>query len=41
LQVLVDDPSKLEAIRDRESDITKERIQMLLKAGRISHHIFD
>lgn len=33
VQVLVDDPSKLEAIRERESDITKERIQMLLRAG--------
>lgn len=26
-QVLVDDPTKLEQIRDREADITKERIQ--------------
>lgn len=33
VQVLVEDPSKLEKIRERESDITKERIQMLLKAG--------
>lgn len=33
VQVLVSDPSKLEAIRERESDITKERIQMLLNAG--------
>jgi len=27
------DPSKLEGIRERESDIIKERIQMILKAG--------
>ncbi|XXQ37910.1 T-complex protein 1 subunit alpha [Plasmodiophora brassicae] len=33
VQVLVNDPSKLEAIRERESDITKERIMMLLNAG--------
>lgn len=26
-QVLVSDPKELEKIRDRESDITKERIQ--------------
>jgi len=31
--VLVTDPTKLEAIRDRESDITKERIQKILSAG--------
>jgi len=33
VQVLVDDPDQLEAIRDRESDITKERIQKILAAG--------
>lgn len=27
------DPEKLEAIRDREADITKERVQKLLAAG--------
>ena len=33
VQVLVDDPDQLDAIRDRESDITKERIQKILNAG--------
>ncbi len=33
VQVLVTDPNELEAIRDRESDITKERIQKILDAG--------
>jgi len=33
VQVIVDDPSKLEAVRQREADITKERIQMILNAG--------
>merc|ERR1711994_401511 len=33
VQVLVSDPEKLEAIRDRESDITKERIKKILDAG--------
>eukprot|EP00475_Leptophrys_vorax_P035103 TRINITY_DN574_c0_g1_i2.p1 TRINITY_DN574_c0_g1~~TRINITY_DN574_c0_g1_i2.p1 ORF type:complete len:456 (-),score=164.05 TRINITY_DN574_c0_g1_i2:397-1737(-) len=33
VQVLVNDPRKLEAIRDREADITKDKIQLLLKAG--------
>jgi T-complex protein 1 subunit alpha len=33
LQVLVTDPKELEAIRQRESDITKERIQKILDAG--------
>lgn len=33
VQVLVNDPRKLEAIRDREADITKEKIDLLLKAG--------
>ena len=33
VQVLVDDPDQLEKIRDRESDITKERIQKILNAG--------
>ncbi|KAK4308242.1 hypothetical protein Pmani_007734 [Petrolisthes manimaculis] len=33
VQVLVNDPSKLEAIRQREADITKERIEKILKTG--------
>ncbi|CAL9206580.1 unnamed protein product [Musa hybrid cultivar] len=33
VQVLVTDPRELEKIREREADITKERIQKLLKAG--------
>lgn len=33
VHVLVNDPAKLEAIRQRESDITKERIEKILKAG--------
>ena len=33
IQVLVDDPEKLEAIRDREADITKERIKKILDSG--------
>merc|ERR1712066_969474 len=33
VQVLVSDPEKLEAIRDREADITKERIKKILSAG--------
>ncbi len=33
MQVLVDTPAELEKIRDRESDITKERIQKILRAG--------
>merc|ERR1712218_659626 len=33
VQVLVDDPDQLEAIRDRESDITKERINKILATG--------
>ncbi|EIE25510.1 T-complex protein 1 [Coccomyxa subellipsoidea C-169] len=33
IQVLIDDPKELEKIRDRESDITKERIQKVLDAG--------
>lgn len=33
VQVLVSDPEKLEAIRDREADITKERVQKILAAG--------
>jgi hypothetical protein len=32
-QVLVTDPKELEAIRQRESDITKERVQKILDAG--------
>jgi T-complex protein 1 subunit alpha len=33
LQVLVTDPAELERIRQRESDITKERIHKILAAG--------
>ncbi|KAK9810134.1 hypothetical protein WJX72_005428 [[Myrmecia] bisecta] len=33
VQVLVTDPKELERIRERESDITKERIQKILAAG--------
>ncbi|KAA3672611.1 T-complex protein 1 subunit alpha [Paragonimus westermani] len=33
VQVVVSDPEQLEAIRNRESDITKERIQKILAAG--------
>jgi len=33
VQVLVTDPKELEAIRQRESDITKERVQKILDAG--------
>ncbi|KJE88935.1 T-complex protein 1 subunit alpha [Capsaspora owczarzaki ATCC 30864] len=33
VNVLVDDPDKLEAIRQREADITKERIQKILATG--------
>ena len=33
VQVLVDNPAELEKIRERESDITKERIQKVLDAG--------
>ncbi|XP_064652622.1 T-complex protein 1 subunit alpha-like [Lineus longissimus] len=33
VQVIVSDPSKLEAIRARESDITKERIQKIIATG--------
>ncbi|EDO39756.1 predicted protein, partial [Nematostella vectensis] len=33
VSVVVDDPEKLEAIRKRESDITKERIQKILASG--------
>ncbi|XP_020082712.1 T-complex protein 1 subunit alpha isoform X1 [Ananas comosus] len=33
VQVLVTDPRELEKIRQREADITKERIEKLLKAG--------
>ncbi|XP_076326999.1 T-complex protein 1 subunit alpha-like [Tachypleus tridentatus] len=33
IQVLITDPEKLEAIRKRESDITKERIEKILAAG--------
>ncbi|XP_078033062.1 chaperonin containing TCP1 subunit 1 [Augochlora pura] len=33
VEVLITDPEKLEAVRQRESDITKERIQKILSAG--------
>ncbi|XP_041465037.1 T-complex protein 1 subunit alpha-like [Lytechinus variegatus] len=33
VHVIVDDPEKLDAIRQRESDITKERIQKILDTG--------
>ena len=33
VQVVVTDPKKLEDIRQREADITKERIQMILNSG--------
>ena len=33
LQVLVSDPKELDKIREREFDITKERIQKILDAG--------
>eukprot|EP00096_Caligus_rogercresseyi_P016103 TRINITY_DN864_c0_g1_i1.p1 TRINITY_DN864_c0_g1~~TRINITY_DN864_c0_g1_i1.p1 ORF type:complete len:554 (+),score=252.40 TRINITY_DN864_c0_g1_i1:105-1766(+) len=33
IQVLVTDPAELEAIRDREADITKERIAKIIEAG--------
>ncbi|XP_038982489.1 T-complex protein 1 subunit alpha [Phoenix dactylifera] len=33
VQVLVTDPRELEKIREREADITKERIEKILKAG--------
>lgn len=33
VQIVVDDPNKLDAIRERESDITKETIMKILNAG--------
>lgn len=33
VQVLVSDPAELEKIRERESDITRERIQKIIDAG--------
>jgi len=33
VQVVVNDPSKVEAIKQREADIIKERIEMIMKAG--------
>ena len=33
VQVVVDDAKKIEEIKQRESDIIKERIQLILKAG--------
>ncbi|QHN78875.1 T-complex protein 1 subunit alpha [Arachis hypogaea] len=33
VQILVTDPREFEKIRQREADMTKERIEKLLKAG--------
>ncbi|PVD32496.1 hypothetical protein C0Q70_07935 [Pomacea canaliculata] len=33
VQVLIEDPTKLDGVRQRESDITKERIQKILSTG--------
>ena len=33
VEVLITDPEKLEAVRQREMDITKERVQKILNAG--------
>eukprot|EP01012_Entosiphon_sulcatum_P012777 TRINITY_DN1806_c0_g1_i1.p1 TRINITY_DN1806_c0_g1~~TRINITY_DN1806_c0_g1_i1.p1 ORF type:complete len:567 (+),score=148.12 TRINITY_DN1806_c0_g1_i1:172-1701(+) len=33
VQIIIDDPNELEAIRRREIDITKERVQKMLAAG--------
>nr|KAG5686369.1 hypothetical protein BaRGS_003370 [Batillaria attramentaria] len=33
VQVLIEDPTKLDGVRQRESDITKERIQKIIAAG--------
>ena len=33
IQIVVDNPDKLDAIRDRESDLTKETIKKILNAG--------
>ena len=33
MQVLVDNPDNLEKIRERESDLTKERINLILATG--------
>lgn len=33
VSVLVDDPTKLTAIQDREASLTRERIEMILKSG--------
>ena len=33
VQVVVEDPEKLEGIRKREADITKEKIEKILGAG--------
>ncbi|XP_060587689.1 T-complex protein 1 subunit alpha-like [Ruditapes philippinarum] len=33
VQVLIEDPSQLELVRQRESDITKERIEKILSSG--------
>lgn len=33
VQIICDDPTKIEAMRQRECDITKEKVQMILNAG--------
>lgn len=33
IQVLVDDPNNLEKIRQKEMDVTKERVQKIIAAG--------
>jgi len=33
VQIICDDPTKIEAMRQRECDITKEKIQMILNSG--------
>lgn len=33
VEVLIDDPDKLDGIRQREFDITKERVQKIMAAG--------
>lgn len=33
VEILINDPEKLDAIRQREADITKERVQKILSSG--------
>lgn len=33
IQVLVDDPNNLEKIRQKEMDVTKDRVQKIIAAG--------